>query len=369
MGRLPEPAVSRSLFTPHRLLELLQRRCVEYPQLRCLTDGTDAHPREYLTQYTTGRGQSITMPDMDRIGRFLRDGCTLVLDDLAPLDARMDVACRALSWWTGEIARVNIYLSTQNSTGWGLHWDSHDVICVQLSGEKSWEVRGSSRSAPMERDIEFDNDVPDEIVWSGVMRAGDVMHIPRGWWHQADREDHGVGHSLYATFGITQRTGVDWLSWVADHSRSVEEFRRDLSEPPSEALVEQAHMLVNKYSSDAFMATRAQQISPSRRVATFGVFGPPESVVCVARLRPEIDVCETDITILGGGKRIRVPARFAPVVSALLSGNPVRVADLRGCVEEHDLNRLVETLIESGLCAEVTPELADAYPLLPTVRR
>lgn len=32
------------------------------------------------------------------------------------------------------------------------------------------------------------------------------MHIPRGFWHQATRDD---GYSLHATFGIVKRVGVN----------------------------------------------------------------------------------------------------------------------------------------------------------------
>ncbi|MGB8202921.1 MAG: cupin domain-containing protein [Pseudonocardiaceae bacterium] len=227
-GRRPDPSLCDQLLNPRKLLGLILRRSLTYPQLRCLQHGKDLHPSAYLSATTTGRGQRIEIADMRRLGWLLKEGATLVLDDVGPLDATLELACRALSWWAGEITRVNTYLTTHDASGWGLHWDSHDVLCVQLAGEKNWEVRGPSRPAPMERDTAPNLEPSTDLVWSGTMRPGDVLHIPRGWWHQATRTSQGDGCSLHATFGLTRRTGVDWLAWVADQARADELFRRDL---------------------------------------------------------------------------------------------------------------------------------------------
>src|SRR5205823_9167280 len=105
------------------------------------------------------------------------------------------------------------------ASGFRLHWDDHDVLIVQLAGEKQWEVRGPSRTAPLYRDADRNDQPSDDIVWAGTMRVGDVMHIPRGYWHQATRNGNGAGKSLHMTFGFAKRTGVSWLSWLADWSR------------------------------------------------------------------------------------------------------------------------------------------------------
>lgn len=62
-------------------------------------------------------------------------------------------------------------------------------------------------------------DPPTEVVWNGTLQAGEVMHIPRGFWHQATRQDKGNGYSLHLTFSFPKRTGVDYLMWLADQSR------------------------------------------------------------------------------------------------------------------------------------------------------
>ncbi|MGH3886005.1 MAG: JmjC domain-containing protein, partial [Pseudonocardiaceae bacterium] len=154
----------------------------------------ELHPDACLTQQVTRRGQTLPVANMDCLGQLLRSGCTVVLDALDSFDPTMEIACRALQWWSREVVQVNTYLTTNDAAGFSLHWDDHDVVIVQIAGEKSWEVRGTSRLVPMYRDAEPNREPSNEVVWSGTMRAGDVMHIPRGYWHQATRADLGAGY-------------------------------------------------------------------------------------------------------------------------------------------------------------------------------
>ncbi|MGW4369288.1 JmjC domain-containing protein [Nocardia takedensis] len=213
----------------------------------------------------------------------------------------MEIACRALQWWSRELVQVNTYLTTGDAAGFGLHWDDHDVVVVQIGGEKSWEVRGASRPVPMYRDAEPNTVIPEQIVWSGTMRAGEVMHIPRGYWHQATRAGLGSGYSLHVTFGFVKRTGVDWMSWVADNSREREPFRHDLDRwgvGPARATQEhdlagEMQRLLRDYPIQAYLDAREQQRRPPRHVATGGLFGPPTAVVCVTDFPPHMEISAT----------------------------------------------------------------------------
>ncbi len=371
-GRIPDPSLCDRLLNPRKLLGLILRRSLTHPQLRCLQHGKDLHPTAYLTVTTTGRGQHIEVADMRRLGCLLREGATLVLDDVSPLDATLEVACRALSWWSGEITRVNTYLTTHDASGWGLHWDSHDVLCVQLAGQKSWEVRGPSRPVPMARDADLNLQPSTELVWSGTMRTGDVMHIPRGWWHQATRTGQGNGYSLHATFGLTRRTGVDWLAWIADQARANELFRRDLdqhSTPDAQQreLATAATRLIQTHCPADYLTTRQRERTSTRHVATFGVFGPPDAVACVTDFPPRLHTRDGKAIILAAGKKITVPADILPALRPLLSGQPADIHEITTATGI-DTGALADALITEGICAEVTPDLAEGYAgmLTPT---
>lgn len=364
LGTLPDPSLCPRLLTPAALLDLIARRALHNPQLRVLQNGTDLHPRDYLTQQPTSRGHRISMANMPRIGRLLEQGATLVLDDLASLDATLDVACRALSWWSGEHTRVNTYLTTQEASGWGLHWDSHDVLVVQLAGAKSWEVRGPSRIAPTDRDAEPNTEPSTEIVWTGTLTAGQVMHIPRGWWHQATRTGSGPGYSLHATLGLTQRTGIDYLTWITDQARTDAHFRQNLGQHPAadqhQQLAEATANLLREHSPADFLAARRREDTPIRHATTFGIFGSPRSVVCVTSFPPELNIHDDVVIVLAAGKKITIPATALPALHALLSGHPVNLAELATDTAT-DTAALAAALTNAGVCTALTPALAAGY--------
>ncbi len=367
-GSLPEPELCTRLLTPTGLLDLVMRRSLTTYGLRCLVDGVDLNPRDYLGLSPARRGQSVPMADMQRIGRLLQSGCTLILDMAHLYDSILEVACRALQWWTHELVQVNLYLTTGQAAGFDLHWDDHDVLVVQLAGEKSWEVRGLSRPAPMYRDAEPNPTPPDDVVWAGTMQAGDVMHIPRGYWHQATRQDQGGGFSLHATFGLTKRTGVHWLSWLADQARADEQFRHDLdrwaaaeeSRTRQLALTDNAVRLVATRSVADYLAACAQDQSSARRLATHGLFGLPSAVVCITEFPPNV-VERDDTVVVSAARRTMTFARAAlPALRLLLSGRPVAVGALATSTGL-DVASVVEVLVEQGICAELTAELASGY--------
>src|SRR5262245_16674358 len=165
-GALPERDLCARLLTPTRLLDLVMRRSLAPHRLQILVGGEFLHPHHYLTTATARRGHT-PMADMRRLGELLRSGCTLVVDELNTYDPTMEVACRALQWWSHELVQVNTYLTTGDAAGFKLHWDDHDVLIVQVAGEKSWEVRDRSRPAPMYRDAAPNLDPPGKVLWSG----------------------------------------------------------------------------------------------------------------------------------------------------------------------------------------------------------
>ncbi|MCD0450895.1 cupin domain-containing protein [Actinocorallia sp. API 0066] len=361
------------LLTPSRLLDLVMRRSLADPQLRCFRDGTELHPNAYVTRGVTRRGQSIGMVDMRRLAGLLDGGATLVVDQVNVFDPTLEAACRALQWWSRERVQANVYLTTNDATGFDLHWDDHDVLIVQLAGEKRWEVRGGSRRAPMYRDAARNSTPGADVVWTGVLRPGEVMHIPRGSWHKATRKGLGTGLSMHVTFGLVQRTGVHWMSWLADWSRDTDLFREDLQrwadprerEHQCRRLGDEAAALIRSRGPAAYLTAHEQETGASRHVRHLAVLGPLRSVVCVTDFPPRIESHENTVEVLAAGKRLTFAHEALPSLRLLLGGDPVPLADavaVAGSASE----RVAEILVEEELCAWLTPELSSGYTDLVT---
>ncbi|MBO8196607.1 cupin [Streptomyces oryzae] len=369
-GNVGDPELLSRILTTDKLMDIAMRRSLYRPQFRLFQDGKEVHPGEYFTDSVSPRGQSIPMVNMQSLGGLLEEGATLITDQLNTFDPTMEVACRALQWWSHERVQVNVYLTTNEASGFPMHWDDHDVVIVQLAGEKEWEVRGTSRPAPMYRDADPNNTPSEEGVWSGVMRPGDVMHIPRGFWHQATRNGSGSGYSLHATFGFTKRTGASWLTWLSDRCRIEEIFRHDLDRSPgadTTALQEAAVELVRRASPADYLAEYEQQAFATRYVPYVATFGPLEAVVCITHFRPEIEREGSVVRVTAAGRKILFSEEALPALRMLLGGGP---ADLRAveAAVGFGVTELAETLVKEGLCAPLTPELFSGYTGLVTSR-
>lgn len=311
------------------------------------------------------------MLDPAAVTDLLDAGVTLVLDGLETFDPILEVATRALRWWSGELVQTNAYLTTRSAGGFPLHWDDHDVLIVQLAGEKNWDVRGSTRPAPMYRDAVPNEEVSSQPVWQGVLRAGDVLHIPRGYWHQATRAAHDDPVSLHLTFGITRRTGVDWLTWIADQARERELFRRDLTRSPAGVEAERARLqeaaieLVRALPPAAFLTARERTRPAARHAPTLPSTQEPEVIVCVTEFAPHLERSDGQLVVYAAGKKITVRDRAEAALELLLSGCPVDLAAAEAQVG-FDVRPLARVLLREGICVGLTAELAVGYTGLVT---
>lgn len=364
-GHLTDPDLPARLLTPHKLLDLVKRRHLANPQLRCYAEGDELHPSTFLSTNVNRRRQAVSQADMAALGRILNDGGTVVLDHVDFFDPTLEVACRALGWWSGELTSANAYLAVGETDGFHLHWDDHEVIAVQLSGEKSWEVRGPSRSAPMYRDAERNRTPSEEVLWKGTMRAGDVMHIPRGFWHTATRlGSGGGGHSLHVTFGFTKRTGVTWANFLSDAARADEVFRHDLEGAGGIAhriLTDKLSDLAAAYSPERYLDELRSSTPPARHMPHVTAFGRPDGVAAVTEFAPCIVRSGDTVQVRGGGKRLTFHGRAGPGLRALLSGRPVH---LDGADEA--ITALADLLITEGLCEPLTEMSSSGYTGLVT---
>jgi len=200
------------------------------------------------------------------------------------------------------------------------------------------------------------------------MQAGDVMHIPRGHWHQATRDGRGSGNSLHVTFGITKRTGASWLAWLGDWCRENEIFRHDLDRrgtAGSEALTEATARLVRERPPADFLASYGQEVTPTRHVPFLDIFGPLDSVVCTTHFPPQIREQQESVDVLTLGKRLTFASKALPALRLLLSGRPVSLAQAAS-VAGTEVTEIAEILVEEQICAPLTPELSLGYTGLVT---
>jgi hypothetical protein len=216
----------RRLMPWPRLSEILSRHRLDFPRLRLVRDGKPLPVGSYL-RHTTGARQKTTVPRLKapELARHLREGATLVLDAVDELSEPLEELARGLELFFREHVQVNLYAGWETARGFDLHWDDHDVFILQVAGRKRWSVYGQTRPYPLVNDVEKAQKPEGEPVWEGTLSDGDLLYIPRGWWHVAVPL---AEPTLHLTVGVHNRTGLDLLRWLAERMRASETFRRDL---------------------------------------------------------------------------------------------------------------------------------------------
>jgi ribosomal protein L16 Arg81 hydroxylase len=174
-----------------------------------------------------GRSPSVWQP---REGLAqLQEGATLVLNRLHERDPAIATFAAALRDDLGHRIQVNAYATPPTQQGFDCHYDTHDVLVLQLDGDKEWFVFEPSTIAPTATTRSPDDLPPDSPPYLNVTLApGDVLYIPRGHWHYALAG--GDRPSLHLTVGIDCETGLDWLAWLGTVLAAEPDWRRNL--PP-----------------------------------------------------------------------------------------------------------------------------------------
>ena len=199
--------------------------------VRMVVDGTELAPGLHAaTMLGTGghrRDKDAGRVDGRKVRSLAAEGATLVIDEadrhLGAVSALAEAFETALATW----CRVNLYASWRTTRGFETHWDDHDVFVVQVQGEKIWRVLGPTRIWPTRDDTVLDEAPPETPLWTGRITAGDLLYIPRGWWHDAHVPAGSDGRgSIHLTCQVRTLTGQDVLAWLGEWLQPETLFRR-----------------------------------------------------------------------------------------------------------------------------------------------
>ncbi|ASU84372.1 cupin [Nocardiopsis gilva YIM 90087] len=328
----------RSLLTFDDLDEILRTRELEPPRVRLHKRGKPVPTARYTEAgEASGTARSVIRPE--DFYRQLREGASLVMDGIDRLHPPVRAATDDLMRLVRERAQANLYLIWGDSHGFDTHWDDHDTFVVQLAGDKSWQVHGhGSRAYPMKVDTDHTHTPPEDVVWEGVLRPGQVLHVPRGWWHTV-RGTGGV--SMHLTFGFTRATGIDWARALLERLQDVEFMRRDLPRFAAsderakhhDELLRRLADAAEEFDVDAFLDARDARF-PRRRSFSLAwavegnVPGPDTRVEFVPLLTPPVERDGADVVVTVSGRRYRLPSVAEPVLAELARERELTAGEL-----------------------------------------
>ncbi len=259
--------------------------------------------------------------------------------------------------------RANAYFTPPQSQGFAAHYDDHDVLVLQLHGEKRWRIYGEAAKWPRKP---MAQPLPAAFLASHAhevtLQAGDALYLPRGFAHEARTTDQA---SLHVTLSIEVATWSDVFERLinlddrlgealpagfcasgvprpSDKARAAE-FGSGMMRSPA----------LDRAIADVFNRTRNEGDFPPNghlaRIASEAGIGPDTMLVATPGLSANVEQ-EGGVAILRlAGATLRADRQAAPLFRNLCEGKPFRLADLGKADDVEALLDLARELVSRGV--------------------
>jgi hypothetical protein len=259
--------------------------------------------------------------------------------------------CRALEADLGHPVQANAYYTPRRSQGFGVHHDTHDVFCLQVSGEKRWLLYQPVLELPLKHQ-RYSADLGErgEPVGDLTLGPGDTLYLPRGWLHEALTSETD---SLHITIGVVVYTWLDAVKAALAECEQDVDFRRAVPED-GQLDVDLAVRLAERLTPEAVARRKRRRFVETRRAILDGQMSEVaalESVDLDTELerRPTVLADLEGSTIVFEGKRVSFPERVAEELEAVVAADgPFTAGELPGSLDEQGRLVLVRRLIREG---------------------
>src|SRR5262249_45188383 len=133
-------------------------------------------PRQF---YTLNEGKQLNVRVFHDL---LPQGVSIVIHSVYHWIPQIGQLCTAIEREMGINTNATAYLSFFKGGAFKPHFDTVDVLVVQIHGNKQWRIWNAEVPYPIERTNPTVSVAPDQVV---EMAPGDVLFIPRGEPHSA----------------------------------------------------------------------------------------------------------------------------------------------------------------------------------------
>jgi len=206
----PAGAARRALLTWEGFNTLLSQTVIwNSVNLKLVHNGRPIPPDDYCAEVRTQSGVEIK-PSPAKVQTLMAMGASVIAGEVQSLTpALRETAAMLGRTWAAQVG-ANVYCSFGGVQAFGPHFDLDDVFAVQTEGEKVWRLYANRADSPVDYPLEGDEAVRWLAETRGAlmqevrMRPGDVLYLPRGWYHDALTSE---GASLHVTFSVTPLYG------------------------------------------------------------------------------------------------------------------------------------------------------------------
>jgi ribosomal protein L16 Arg81 hydroxylase len=312
---------------------------------------------------------------------FFIQGSTIRVKGIEKHSGPLTELCRNIEQELGFPTRANLYCTPAGARGFDRHFDTHEVLVLQLLGQKKWQVYESTFRLPLEYvpPLSFEDDRAalkrarggrqagqdgiseaelGPLALDVSLEAGDCLYLPRGFVHQAESFEEA---SVHLSIGIHVLTWLDLLAVGLGRSANRQEsFRQALpigwfkDSDVRKTLASEFARRVQLFSEGADLESALDEIADSmirhRRIESSesGANGLDRETKLEGQGRLQIYLSD-DGTLAGlalGAKVFWMPASLAPALRFVAERKSFCVHELPGQLTDDGKLNFARRLVE-----------------------
>lgn len=320
-------------------------------------------PGESYTEDCSGFGLQRRRLNKVRLYGLLNAGATLVVNRFELQSAPAQRLCTEVARFAAQPTTSNAYISFRGDGTFGRHWDTHDVFAIQLIGRKRWQVFAPTLPLPLgyQTSARSEHTCPAQPVLDCIVETGDILYIPRGWWHLAVPLDEG---SLHLSIGTYAPTNYDYLMWVCSRVLPEDERARAAFQDTAEALASVLERVRAAACDTRMRREFQQQIVQRERTASefnLGLLADPQPRALSGSTQVRLTSCYPRTAaqpLLVNGAALQLDALSVQLVALLSKVGTVTVAELERHVPEASADAIRRSLMNLS-CHELVTLMTD----------
>ena len=360
-----QPDYYADLFSMRDVDYIISSTDLRHPAIRLVKNGSDVPLQHYTTNVPWSNDVFTGVADVDKVLGAYRNGATIILQALHRGWRPLAHFCRELEKVLSFPLQTNVYLTPPSSQGFAPHYDTHDVLVLQIAGSKHWRIYGSPIPLP-------DRSIPSGSIRTQIgeplheldVQPGDLIYMPRGYIHEGLTSEC---ESLHITVGIPTLTWFDVFSEALSMCRQDVRFRKALpvgfteQDPANPLLQAQFESLFQVFSdtvrledvinriAERFITSRTPLLDDQLLELTELDRVNPRTMV---RHRPglvyRLTSNDHSVHLLFPGKNISFPKYGEPLLRFIVEAREFNAESLPGEIDMAEKLGLVKRLIREG---------------------
>jgi ribosomal protein L16 Arg81 hydroxylase len=181
----------KNLFPLDEFNRLLNEKDYFYPNLRMANHNNSISPKSYT--------ELDNRVSFKKVQTKLKEGNTLIVKSIQKQNKNINNFLNRLNSSFHINTNANIYLVSKGQKGLNIHYDTHDILAVQIAKKKYWNIYKSIEDVNLNSSIADNYYLLEKKYHTIKLKKSEALYIPKGVWHSTYTKKN---HSLHLAIGL-----------------------------------------------------------------------------------------------------------------------------------------------------------------------